>query len=249
MDLMTSLRFLDDVTGHGVTVPAAAETARATHYATHAAAQAQPTDDLRAALTDGRMTPDNAADMIREAALASVARQAANEMIRDLSLVLARQITQAVRDDAPRIIEQLRARFAPAAATVTKAAQTFPPGVTAAQVVTMKPADIKVWNDLDDATATLEAVARIYRALLTEVTRHRPDHDGALFVTEVDDLDQLGGLYRGRDKWLEMARAGYTLALNSPEEAARITTPALEADAAREAARKATRRAGRFSGV
>jgi hypothetical protein len=249
MDLTSAIRLIDELTAHGVTIPAAAETARATHAAAHQAANTHPADDLRTALTDGRMTPDNAADMIRDAALASVARQAAHEMIRDLSLVLARQITAAIREESPAILEQLRARFAPAAATVTKAAQTFPPNVTAAQVVTMKPADIKVWNDLDNATATLEAVARSFRTLLTEVTRRRPEHDGALFVTEVDDLDELGSIYRGRDRWLELARAGYTLTLNSPERAAALVTAATEAEAAREAARKATRRAGRFSGV
>lgn len=252
MDLMLTTRYLDDLAGLGVTVPAKSQTAREVYEAAIAAAAAKPSDALKQKLEAGELTPDNVGSHVRDAALELGAQQNAHQIVRDLGLTIHRAIREGLREEVARIHAELKATFAPAAAGIAKAAAHFGPDATADEVVRMKPEAVKMWNQTSGYMSTLDAVSIAYRTLLVDVLRTPVDRQVTLFVTEilhdVNDLNSADELYRVRGSWLALAHAGYTLTLNTVEEANQVDTAQRARIAAIEAEKKAARVAGlRFS--
>jgi hypothetical protein len=231
MDLDLTIRYLDDLTALNVTVPAKAIDAADVYRAALAAAGEAPAADLQAALVAGKLNPKNIGGMVREAALAQAAQQNAHQVVASLRLTINKVIRDALREDRDRIITELRKGFDPAAAEVAKAAEHFGPGTTAEDIVTARPDVVKKYNQLAAHVTTLDLVSRAYRTLLSDVLRELPDDIATLFVADAEDLGTLRELYRSHGSWLALAHAGYTLRLNTPNEAAALVARA-EAKAA-----------------
>ncbi len=175
MELMMTVRYLDELAALGVTIPDAAVNARNVYDEALRAASRQPSNDLKAALEAGDVTPGNVAVLVHQAASDLSAQQHAHAIVADLNLTLNRIIRQALRDDQQRIVADLRATFEPAAEAVTKAAEHFGPGTTADDVISAPAAVIKAWKDVSTHSRTLDAVSAAYRGLLNDVMRALPD--------------------------------------------------------------------------
>jgi hypothetical protein len=94
-----------------------------------------PTDDVRAALLAGDLTPDNAASAVMAAAGKLAAQQYARQVARDLEYPAQSVFRDAVRADAPELLIALRPAFDAAAAGVLAAAELFPSDATPAEVL------------------------------------------------------------------------------------------------------------------
>lgn len=226
MDLDLTIRYLDDLTAHNVTVPEKAVRAADTYRAALTAAAEAPAADLHAALMDGTLTPDSVGPMVREAAIRQAAAQNAHQVITALRTTFNKVIRDALREHQSQIVADLRKEFEPAAKAVTTAAKHFGPDTTAEDVITARPDVVKQFNALAAHSQTLDTVSRLYRSLLSDITRELPADIVTLFVAKADDLNQADDLYRNRDRWISLARAGFTLRLNTPAEAASVTAGA-----------------------
>lgn len=226
MDLDLTVRYLDDLTALNVTLPDNAVRAADTYRAALAAAAEAPATDLQAALVAGTLTPDNIAAMVSDAALRQAAAKNAHEVVNALRTTFNKVIRDALRLDRDRITKELRAQFDPAAAKVAEAAQHFGPDTTPDQVITAKPDVVKRYNQVAAHVTALDAVTQAYRTLLSDVLRELPDDIVTLFITGADDLDHARDLYRARGSWLALAHAGFSLRLNTPSEAAKVSARA-----------------------
>lgn len=237
MDLMLTIPYLDQLASLGVTIPPEAANARGVFDEALLVANRKPSDDLKDALVAGKVTPANVGEMVYKAAAEHTAQESAHAIVRDLQLTLNRIMHDALRADEAQIVRQLREKFTPAAKAVTEAAKHFGPEATAEQIITGQPEVIEAWRFLEAHMRTLNAVSSAYRSLLGSVTRTLPDAQVILFVTGKGiDLDRAAGIYRANGAWLALARAGYTLRLNSTTEAATVTARAEDAKAQRAAA-------------
>jgi hypothetical protein len=239
MDITQTTMYLDDLTALGVTLPTATATARDIYTEALRAARLDPSTGLKEALEAGTVTPENVAELVRQAARDLGAQAHASQIVRDLHVTLNQAMRAALREDVDRIHRELRAVFEPAAATVTKAAQHFGPSTTADEVIGGKPEAIKLWKDVTGASGTLDAVSVAYRPLVVDILHNAPDPMVALFVDRPADLDQASEVYRaGNGCWLALAHAGFKLKLNSPTEAQAV----VQADADRKAKAAAAER-------
>lgn len=232
MDLTLTVRYLDDLAGLGVVLPAAALNARDIYEQALIAARENPSDDLATKLDAGEITPENVGQLVRDAALTHAAQQNALVIVSDLQNKLNRVIRDALRADFSRLHSQLAATFQPAADAVAKAARHFTVDTTAEEVLTMKPEAIKQWQQIEAHHRTLETVSSEYRTLVGSVLRQLPDHIVSLFVAASTDLDETDAQYRSRNRWLALAASGHELRLNTPEQAAQVVAATEAAQAA-----------------
>lgn len=252
MELDLTVRYLDDLTALNVTLPTKSVAAADAYREALRVASLSPAADLAAGILGGIITADTIGEHVSTGALELAAKAHAHELVRNLGTTFNRAIRDGLREDAERIITELRATFDPAAKAIMDAALHFGPGTTAADVITAKPDVVKRYNSISSHGVTLDAVRRAYLTLLTDVTRDRPDEIAALFVTDADDLNALEETYRDREPWLSLAHHGYTLRLNTPAEAERVVAAAHAKEQARLAAEKAEqvaamRHANRFA--
>lgn len=244
MDITLTVRYLDDLANLGVTIPDATARARDVYDAAVLTASAHPSDDLKAQLEAGTVTPDNVGELVYKAAADLTAKQNAHQIVRDLQLTLNKAMRQGLRDNEHRIVADLRATFKPAADGITKAAQHFGPGTTSDQVISAPAEVIAAWNATASQAATLDTVSAAYRSLLNDVTNELPTGEDmvSLFVTgKTVNLDHAASLYRGPDKWLALAHAGFKLRLNSPAEARAVVASAADLKAKQAEAERALR--------
>lgn len=223
MDLILTTRYLDDLAGLGVTIPAESDNARRIYNEALAAAAVHPVDTLREAFAAGEITPDNVAAAVRQAAADMTAQQNAHAIVSSLSTALNKAIRDGLRSHFDQIHADLAATFSPAADEVMKAARHFGPDTSADEVLTMRPEAIKAWKQVGAAATTLDAVSRAYRSLLVDVMADRHDQPVTLFVTGSEvNVDQAAETYRVSGSWLALAHAGFRLKLNTPTEARSI---------------------------
>lgn len=244
MELVLAILHVDDLARLGVTIPKPTADARAIFDAAQVAASLQPADTLRRALEAGEITPENVGDLLRSTALDHSAQQSAHALVLDLQFALNRQLHKGLLEAEAKIVTELRAVFAPAAAIVTAAAGHFGPETTAEQVIGMGEAAVESWNQLGAATKVLDKVFSAYLCQLREVTRTLPEQPVTLFVTGkgVLDLEHAAALYaKPRTRWLGLAHDGFTLRLNSTTEAAELVAKVQAARDKAEAVEKEAR--------
>ncbi|MEP7738120.1 hypothetical protein ABKW28_10745 [Nocardioides sp. 31GB23] len=253
MDITMTLLYVSQLEALGVAVPEQTQTARAVYEAAGQAAEASPSDDLRAAMMAGELTPANAADRLREAALAESARSTVQTLARDLHLPINRTMLVGLEAEATRIHADLAALFAPAAAEVMESARHFGADVTGDQAIAGGPKVVKLYQSLSDNTALLAAVSRAYQGLLENVTRNLTTAGAlvSLYVEDQPDLDleHARQLFAEPQRWMELAAAGYTLTLNTHDQARALTQKHAARVADEEKAARDSRRSGqRFAG-
>lgn len=148
----------------GVETPPRIAALQATWDAAWAAANAQPSDDLRQALIDGTLTADTAAEMVTAAAARAAAREHALTITRDLEHVLIKLEAEAVRESADQMIEGMRPRF-DELVNELKAALTVVGTATPAEAAQAGPAVVEAMQARDAAVRELDDVRRVVTAL------------------------------------------------------------------------------------
>ncbi len=190
-----------------------------------AASAVSPAEDLAAAIIDGTLEPDDAADRFLDTARAQTAKEAAEAIHRQVVAALSKATARAVRDHGDAIISELQPRFATAADDL--AATTGVALPTRARHTLADPTLTDTHTRRATATAELTAIARV-RSSLAETYRFGPREESPTWwitgkdLTQ-DDLDRAAHLGR---KWLALIEAGFRLHLATPSEAEATATAA-----------------------
>jgi hypothetical protein len=208
------------------------------------------TYDIDAYLADDllSLTPDEAAERVRRAAL-DLAADAEMERVRSaFEDALARTAGQALHEHSPALIEQMRKRYSPALDVVQHAADLGlrPDQDTAVLLDSGSSESIEAYRALGPATAELDRIANL-RVQMCQVAGIGPTaHPVACFLASTDETHPLEGaenLWRGDlehvqydlpmtgshiarvqrhrlgGPWLALVAAGYTVRLNDADEA------------------------------
>jgi hypothetical protein len=216
--LVTQLHDLD------VEPPADAAAALLVRKAALTAANRDPSQTLSEAVEQGTVTEDNVADLLLEAARDKVARDVARSLLRDnLNGPLGKRALTAIREDADRIISDLRPAFDTAAEGITQA--TFPPDTTPEKIVRLGPDATAAHNALEGHAATLDRIRGVRLALPTPPA-NTPTVALFLHPSSVPDataLTRAHALYTANHRsagrvWHALTAAGYTLRLNTADE-------------------------------
>jgi hypothetical protein len=210
-------------------------------------ADADPADDLRAAVADGTVTVDTIADRLRQGALDINAKQGAVQLRRQLEPHLAAAISAALHADGDRIVTDLRPTFDRAAETVTAMAGKFSGTATPATILAAGPEASAAFHQLTEHQATLDRVWQARLGLASTCGYGTHDVPVAMCIETADDLAHLhtaGDAYRETQRpggrWAALATAGYRLHLNTTEQARQLVDQATEATRSQERARHAT---------
>jgi len=227
-------------TNLGVELPAACTQALELADAITEATTTTAAADLNQGITDGTVTPANVVKKLREAAQAMLIAERLPQAAQATESALTLAFNQGIRANADDIIEQLREPFNAAAATITTAGRHFHPEANAATVLAAGVEAATAWQDLTEARNTLAQI-RNARTILADLER---DHTNpALFYVagplSTQDVWNVQSNWGGAgDFFHQVTHEGYSLSLNTSEEAQAIERAAQTA-AEREAADKA----------
>lgn len=224
----------------GLDLPKGAVAALAVDAAATEAANVPPTADLLELLNAGKVTPANVGKHVAEAATRMAAQQFAQQVVRDLDGPLRMSFNAAVRAEAPALLLAMRPRFDAAAAVVEAAAEHFPPGATDKQILAGGAASAAAHEQLSEACAELGRV-RAVRVLLADLTGEGEQEVSWFIASAADatDLERASWAWRQpADPFHSVAAAGFRLRLNTPQEAAVITSAAARATALAEQAER-----------
>lgn len=227
------------------------------------------TEGMRAAINEERyipepetlynLTPEEAGELLRNATVNRVNREAARQMWGNFDARLATGARKALNETSADLVKAMRQKFNSAAAIVKLAAEAGLSESTdpAALLNSGSPAALAVYRDLGPAIQTLDEIAAL-RNRMTEIGGVGPsDYIVAAFVTNINTPQQLktaGSILKGSTRlaevtqgrwtnqvyvpvqrlggaWLALVVEGVDLRLNTGPEAAKVVTAA-NADAA-----------------
>lgn len=224
----------------GLTVHEDAVTALAILDAAQEAAEARPTDDLVRALESGKLTKRNVGAAVEIAATKLAAKQYAQQVVRDIDGPLRLRFNAAIRSQSGAILDALRPRFDEAAAVVHAAAKHFTPGATDREILSAGAASALAHEQLGDACAELARIRHV-RVTLADLGAEG-EQDASWWIasaTDEADLDRARWAFRQpADAFHSLASAGFQLRMNTPQEAAVVTSAAARATAKAEAAER-----------
>lgn len=236
-------RLIADLTALGAKTDKTITEALAVIEQVRATRNAQPIDDLRSAYANGDITSANAAQAILSAATQAAASERihlAAAAVEDAANGTIRRWL-ATREDT--LVKAMRPAFAKAAAQVQVAGSHFAPNVTADQLVAAGSAAVAASEGLDAALSTLARI-RSLRAQVADCAG-TPEQDVTWYIEGANDLDHLDTARRAYsgtgDAFHALAHAGFTLRLNTQQEAARIAHGARTVSDAKEAQEREVR--------
>lgn len=193
--------------------------------------------DLNTGILDGDVTPANVVKKLQDAATATLVAERLPVAAQATESALTGVFHKGIRDAADDLIEQLREPFDAAAATVTAAGRHFEPEANAATVLSAGVEAAAAWQDLTEARNTLAQV-RNARTIIADIQRDTT-HPALFYVAgplTANDVWEVKHNWGGTgDFYHQLTHQGYTLALNTSEEAKAIQYAAYSA-AEREAA-------------
>ncbi len=236
-----------------VALPERAATALAVWQAAQSAAAQAPSDEIRAAMLNGELTPDNVGERIRAAALELTAQEKARTLAGELSYPVRRVAGEALGDGHEQILADLRSRWDAAAKAITDATRHITPTTTATEALEAGVDASDAWRSLNGHASVLSAIATIRMTLATtwrcgdatlpvvayfvRMPKNTPPHQryaiGATVLTTDDPLAVASALYDEDSgpggRWLRLASASYPLRLNTNAEARKVVADATEA--------------------
>ncbi len=224
---ITPSRTRDNFAALGIEIPGLDELA-AISKCMYEATERDPGEDLAAEITTGKVTADNAAKKLLDAAASQTARLAANEIYQRAQVAISKATAQAVRDHAPHIIETLAPRFAEAADRLAATAGVNVPAK--AKRILNTPGMADTHRTRQEATADLSAIALVRTSLATSYRFGPREPAASWWIADSADLDQdrLDQATRLGRHWYALTQAGYQLRLSTPEEAAALEAAAAE---------------------
>jgi hypothetical protein len=228
----------------GVALPPSAQTALDTLAALQAEASRDVVAEALAAAISTPLTPKNAGKRVQELATALTARTRAVEAAQHYERAVLDQFRDAIVAHTDDLIIAMRPYFDAAAKVVQEAGALIdpdrPPTTSDGLHV------LEVAQALDDAQRRL-SVVQTARIRVCEMGGYA-EPDASWFIAEAADSDALAlaRMWKKRGDWHRLARAGFTLRLNTPAEAAAVVSnAAANANAAEKAKQRARVQANR----
>ena len=227
----------------GVALPPSAQTALDTLAALQAEASRDVVAEAMAAAISTPLTPKNAGKRVQDLATALTARSRAVEAAQHYERAVLDQFRDAIVAHTDDLIIAMRPYFDAAAKVVQEAGALIdpdrPPTTSDGLHV------LEVAQALDEAQRRL-SVVQTARIRVSEMSGYA-EPDASWFIEEAADSDALAlaRLWKKRS-WHRLARAGFTLRLNTPAEAAAVVSnAAANANAAEKAKQRARVHAAR----
>ncbi|CAN5642132.1 hypothetical protein BH24ACT13_BH24ACT13_16480 [soil metagenome] len=256
MEIISLVSLCNQLESLGVEPPGEARRVLDVHAALMAAAAQSPSGDLRKALADGTLTAASAPKLLQNAARNENARQSAHALARDLNHPVRSIVREAFAADADRIVAELRPAFDAASAGVQRAAALLAPDAGPAEVLAAGRDTTEPWQQLAEHCAVLDLIQGA-RSALYAISGGQPSPLVAAYIEAAPDaeaLDRAARLFDGSGegltgplprtvggRWHRLISAGYTLRLNSGQEARQVIAAARAATASAAAAADAAR--------
>ncbi len=203
-------------------------------------AVASPVDALLADFQSGSLTERKFPDRLRAAALELAAKDAAYNVLRDLTGPLVRHAARAVRDDGDRLIAELRRPFDQAKASMTTAGALFDERTSPERVLALGGEAAAAWQQMAADADTLDAV-RAARMDLARWGYGTAPQRTLMFTSGIDTADQLAVAEQAFSRsagpgrhWHALTAAGFALHLATAEEVV-ATQARLRAEAEQQA--------------
>lgn len=228
----------------GIEPPEGLTTAVAVRRALSAAAVDSPTAPIADDLLHGRLTPDEAVKRVLAAAHELTIRDKAREVVKDLDRTVERAATRAVLAAADDILTAMRPKLTAACKQLTAAVEVLGPNPDKHAIRQLGPGAIRSWDQWQAAAATLDAIRRTRLALAEAGYGSRDTRTEHLswYLAELPDEDYLAAatsIALPGPNLARLAAHGYKLALNTPEQAAKLLAEARNATARAQAAARA----------
>lgn len=203
--------------------------------------------DLADGITGGNVTPANVVKKLREAAQAMLIAERLPQAAQATESALTAAFHTGIRDNADQLVEQLREPFEAAAATITAAGRHFEPEANAATVLAAGVEAAAAWQDLTEARNTLAQI-RNARTIIADIQRDNT-HPALFYVAGPLTAN---GVWEVKNNWggtgdfyHQLTHQGYTLSLNTCEDAQAIQQAAYTAEERQAAGTEAAARARR----
>lgn len=229
-------RLIADLTGYGATTDKTVTEALAVIEQARATRNATPIDDLRTEYASGQITSRNTTERIIAAATLAAAAERihlASSAVEDAANGTLRRWIGSHHD---RLVKALRPAFDDAAARVQAAAELFAPGTSDRELVAAGSRAVALHEGLDATLSTLAHI-RSLRAQVAECAGAGEQHV-TWYILAARDAKALEAAERaytgGGDAFHALAHAGFTLRLNTIDEAAKVAAGAAAATEAAE---------------
>lgn len=235
------IKLTHDLETYGATLPKPVTAARATLAAAKETAAAQPLADLAAEYQSGKVTAANVGARMTEAGQALAGVDHIRQVLTTIENGVTGTIRAGIRTDAEKILTGLRPAFDEAAAIVQTAGAHFGSTATAEQILAGGVDAVVANQHLTQALNTLTQL-RGLRVALCDCGYGADEQDVTWWIAGADDalaLDTARRAYTAPgDAFHNLAALGFTLRMNTPQEAERVATGAQNATDAREAAQR-----------
>lgn len=238
------IKLTHDLETFGATMPKTVTNARATLAAAKEAAAHQPLSDLAAEYQSGKVTAANVGARMTAAGNALAVVDHIRQVLSTIENGVTGTIRAAIRSDAEKILTALRPAFDQAATVVQTAGTHFGSSATADQILAGGVPAVLASQQLSEALNTLTQI-RALRIALADCGYGSPDNDAqdvTWWIAEAEDSTALTTARRAYtapgDAFHNLAALGFTLRMNTSQEAARVAAGAKAATDAREAAQR-----------
>ena len=229
----------------GIELPTACTQALALADAITEATTTTAVADLNNGIAGGSVSPANVVKKLREAAQAMLIAERLPQAAQATESALTTAFNAGLRNNADQLIEQLREPFEAAAATITAAGRHFEPEANAATVLAAGVEAAAAWQDLTEARNTLARI-RNARTIIADIQRDTT-HPALFYVAgplTAQDVWEVKNNWGGTgDFYHQLTHQGYTLSLNTSEEAQAIQHAAYTAEERQAAGTEAAARA------
>jgi hypothetical protein len=232
-----------DLEHFGAKLPKDVLDARATLTEARLASAHQPLLDLEAEYDAGDINAGNVAEKLAEATSRLAARTHNQQALNAIENGCTRTMRAGLRDAGERILKALTKPFDEAAEVVQTAGRYFGSDPTPEQIIAGGVPALAAHEKLEGALHTLTQI-RSLRVSLADCGYGPGEQDVTWWISEARDVEALEHAERAYsaagNAFHNLAAAGFTLRMNTPEEARRVATGARAAtDAAEAAAREA----------
>lgn len=233
------IKLTHDLETHGATLPKPVTAARATLAAAKETAAAQPLADLAGEYRTGKITAANVGARMTATGQALAATDHIRQVLATVENGVAGTIRAGIHDSAETMLLALRPGFDDAAAIVQTAGSHFASGATAEQILAGGVDAVVASQHLNDALNTLGQV-RGLRVALADCGYGPDEQDVTWWIAGADDAESLATARRAYtapgNAFHNLAALGFTLRMNTPQEAEKVAAGARSATDAREAA-------------
>ncbi|CAN5322016.1 hypothetical protein BH11ACT1_BH11ACT1_18080 [soil metagenome] len=178
----------------------------------------------------GKLTAASAADALHELARRLTVHEKSGAAHVELQRIAVTQFHKAIRSNADQLITALRKPFDEAATIVHTAGRHFPPGASHAAILAAGPEAASAWHQLGAAITQLDTI-RSLRMQIGDVAGHG-EQTVEWYIESATDAKALEAAQRAYtgvgNAFHALAAAGFTLRLNTEDEAHKVANLAVK---------------------